>query len=489
MSFIKNFLQNVFSEKNSQKPTSGSKLISALQNVSHTENGALTHKNSNNPLVDLFFLAGSSRNIEEKEIFDLISKAWQKNDELTLKIIFWAGDVRGGAGERRFFRLALKWLENEHPKVLIKNIQAQNIQFFNRWDSLFDLTENTNVQNVVLAEIESGLENQDGLLAKWLPRKKQYKNLKQKIQKYLKINDQQYRKLVVHLSKTVEQEISKNNWQHVDYQTVPSQAFNKYRQAFLRHDENRFNQFIEMVNKGEAKINASVLYPHQLYQAYNQAKDENSIIAQWNNLPNYLENSTQKILPVCDVSGSMLGLPMDVCVSLGIYISERNEGMFKNAFVTFSQSPKIQYLQGNLVERISQLQTTEWGMNTDLYNVFTTVLSKAVDNKITESEMPNVILILSDMQFDQAVSGQTNLESIQQKYKQKGYAMPKIVFWNLNGKMNNSPALNNDENVALISGFSPNILETILSGNIQKFTPENVMLEAIQNERYARISL
>lgn len=183
----------------------------------------------------------------------------------------------------------------------------------------------------------------------------------------------------------------------------------------------------------------------------------------------------------------MMGLPMDVCVSLGVYVSERNKGIFENAFITFSQTPKLQYLSGNLTQRIRQLETADWAMNTDLYAVFKTLLNKAVSDKIESDQMPSMLLIFSDMEFDVAISGQTNLDSIRAKYAQSGYKLPKIVFWNLRGTLNNSPAKAKDENIALVSGFSPSILDTILSGQIEKFTPLNVVLKTLQSERYERV--
>jgi hypothetical protein len=491
MSFLKNFMSlgSANPSGSAGNPKSQSELLCAMQNLASTQNDAPTKKTSNSRVVDLFFLAGSARNMDSESILDLIHLSWQQNPKLTLKVIFWAGDVRQGAGERRFFRLALKWLEQSYPKTLIKNIQSGNIEFFNRWDSLFELTQDDQVTKAILQHIQEGLEAKDGLLAKWLPRKKQYNNFKKILQEYLQIEDEQYRKLIVGLSKTVEQQISKNDWASVEYPKVPSQAFNKYRQAFLRHDPQRFDQFIDAVNQGKAKIKAEVVYPHQLYQAYNQGKDQKSIIAQWRSLPDYLKDSKERILPVCDVSGSMLGLPLDVSVALGIYISERNQGLFKDSFITFSKNPEVQTLKGDLVEKISQLENADWGMNTDLYQVFKVVLREATKNQIHQSQMPTMILILSDMEFDQAVESETNLESIKSKYKQANYKLPKIVFWNLNGRQHNLPTTKSSQNVGLVSGFSPKILESILSGKIEKFTPENVMLETIESQRYSQVEL
>jgi hypothetical protein len=464
-------------------------LINAMTtNDALTLNDALTHTTTNNNVLDLFFVAGASRTITEESIELLILKAWTEEPLQTLKIIFWAGDIRSGAGERRFFKIALNWLQYNQKTTLINNILASNIEEFNRYDSLFELTEDEDVKKTILKHINSKLELKDGLLAKWLPRKKTYNNFKKVICDFLKLSDEQYRKLIVPMSNTVEQKISSNKWKDINYSAVPSQAFNKYRQAFLKNDESRFNMFIESVNQGKSKINASVIYPHQLFQAFNQGKDKDSIIAQWNNLPNYMLNSNERILPVCDVSGSMSGLPMDVSIALGLYISERNTGIFKDAFVTFSENPELNYLKGNFADRIQQLQTASWGYRTDLQKTFDLILNSAMNSKISQEQMPTILLIISDMEFDSACN-YNNYELIEKKYKISGYKLPKIVFWNVNGRDKNNPVKSTTNQTAMISGFSPSVLEAVLGANLDNFTPINIMLKTINNPRYERIIL
>ncbi len=208
--------------------------------------------------------------------------------------------------------------------------------------------------------------------------------------------------------------------------------------------------------------------------------------AQWQNLPNYMENNEFQILPVCDVSGSMAGLPLDISVSLGIYISERNEGLFKDAFVTFSAQPAVQYLKGSFAQRVQQLEKAQWDMNTNLQATFDLILSKAVQNRIPHNEMPDMILIISDMEFDYACRGQTNFQAIEGKYKAAGYERPNIVFWNVNARQDKNVPVKYDQNgTALISGASPTILKGLLSGTI--FNPVSIMKNVIDNERYDRV--
>tara|TARA_R100000951_G_scaffold114942_1_gene121445 strand:- start:2830 stop:3576 length:747 start_codon:yes stop_codon:yes gene_type:complete len=233
---------------------------------------------------------------------------------------------------------------------------------------------------------------------------------------------------------------------------------------------------------GKGKINASVLFPHQVLESMEFDKDSiNAAQVQWDALPNYMEGSSERILPVCDVSGSMSGLPMEVCVALGMYISERNESIFKDAFITFSSEPTMQYVEGdNLLDRYNSLIESDWGMSTNLQATFDLVLNSAVREKMPESQMPTKLLILSDMEFDNIDRSHTgsNLDHIRAKYAEAGYTMPEIIFWNLNGRVGNVPANAADENVGLVSGFSPSILKSILQGKVE--TPEELMLNTVE---------
>jgi len=203
-----------------------------------------------------------------------------------------------------------------------------------------------------------------------------------------------------------------------------------------------------------------------------------------------MEGSTERILPMCDVSGSMNdngGLPMDVSVALGIYISERNEGIFKDAFLTFSSNPEMQYLKGSLTQRMRQLSSAAWGMTTNLQASFDLILNSAIRENIPSEEMPTKLLIISDMEFNTATrdNRSTNLDVIRAKYNQSGYVMPEIIFWNVNGRLGNSPAQVQDQGVGLVSGFSPSILKSILKGKV--YGPEQLMLDTVMTDRYARV--
>jgi hypothetical protein len=473
----------------------------------YTENGAVTNSTSHDSCLDLFFLAGACRNETEQNIINKLVCAYEQDRVKCLKIIFWAGDIRQGAGERRFFKFALNWLNNNHREDLEKYLSY--VPEFSRWNVLFDLAnENETILNYICENIKT-----NGLLCKWLPRKIKvtdkhkkvndnkttitkktrilYNGLAKKIQKKLGISAKEYRKLLVANTKVVEQQMCKKRWNEIKYENVPSVAMNKYNKAWYRNDEERFKAYIESVNKGEKKINASAIFPHDIIKnAFSiqwGGNLNNAQITQWENLPNYLENSeSNSIIPVCDVSGSMHGLPICISVALGLYISERNEGIFKNAFITFSEHPQMQVLKGNINERIKQLINQNWDMNTNFAKVFELILNKAIINKLSQDEIPRTILAISDMEFDEATDDtDTNYKYIKKLYEQNGYKLPQIVFWNVNGRVGNVPVTMRDENVALISGASPSIIKSVLTNNI---SPIKIMNNTVESERYSFIS-
>jgi len=448
------------------------------QENNRTYNDMLTNSTSLNSNVDMFFLAGATRQWSEKDIETLFQKAIVENPTLALKTLFWVRDIRGGAGERRFFRVCSKFLNKNYVDYLEPNIK--HIPEYGRWDDVFDIENDE-----ILPLIKKGLEDGDGLLAKWLPRKNDFSN---KIRKYLRLSPKEYRKLIVGLSNTVEQSMCSNNWDSIEYQKVPSVAMNKYRRAFERNDESRFGQFIDDVADGKAEIKASAIFPHMLYEASKRGETKKAVEAQWNALPDYMTGD-ERVLPVCDVSGSMTGQPMSVSVSLGIYLSERNKGIFKDAFVTFSNTPTMQYLKGSLYERIKQLERSQWDMNTNLESVFNLLLSKSVKHNIPKNEMPTKILIISDMEFDSCVRNgdDTAISMIDKQYEESGYVRPEIIFWNVNGRLGNVPGSHKHKGLGLVSGFSPAIMKNILEGKVE--TPTTLMLKSIMSERYDPIKI
>ena len=464
-------------------------LLEALQTEDiRTLNGMVTNSSSKDANVDLFFHIGAMRG---QDPIPLFAKAFAEDPLTALKIIFWCRDVRGGAGERQLFRDVVTYLALHSPDVLKKNIHL--FSEYGRWDDVLTLL-GTPLESDALDLIGHGLTQGDGLLAKWLPRKGPVAN---KIRKYLGVSPKVYRKTLVGLSQTVEQSMCAKSFGDIDYEKVPSLAMSRYIQAFYRNDESRFSEFKNRLAEGTAKVNAGALYPYDITKAIEYGSDSDNTVqqSQWDSLPNYMEGNEKRVLPLVDVSGSMscrVGgnsnlTCLDVAISLGLYISERNEGIFKDAFITFSANPKLQYLKGTLTERLYSLVSADWGYNTDLEKVFQLVLGQALKHDVSPEEMPTDILILSDMQFDQAdESDSTALKMIKDKYVDAGYEVPNIIFWNLNS-YDGVPASFDEDGTALISGFSPSILKSVLAG--ENITPVSIMMKTIGSSRYDLITI
>jgi hypothetical protein len=285
-------------------------------------------------------------------------------------------------------------------------------------------------------------------------------------------------------------------WDSINFSHVPSLASARYQKAFGRNAPESYSAYIRELQKPESerdprvKINASAVYP---YDVVKSVVSGNAAVAdeQWKALPNYVGDA--RILPMVDVSGSMGSLgygnvqPIDVAVSLGIYLSEKNTSEFKDLFLTFSECPRMCALQGSLTQRVQQLERADWGMSTNLHAAFDEVLRVAVQGRVAQEDMPEVLLILSDMQFDSCTRFDDNAQQmIRRKYEQAGYSMPRIVFWNLSPYGNsNTPVRFDDAGVCHVSGFSPAIMKTVLSvEELENFTPYNVMVQTLETERY-----
>ena len=372
---------------------------------------------------------------------------------------------------------------------------------FGRWDDLLVLV-GTPLEAQALGLIAEALNAKNGLAAKWMPRpnvgNREKKRWATALRKFMGLSPKEYRKMLVENSNTVEQLMCAREFAMIDYSKLPSKAMSDYMKAFKKNDLARFEAYLTSVEKGETKINAGAVYPYDIVKSLKQGNSKGANV-QWEALPNYLENSKERFLPVVDVSGSM-ECPagqnpnvtcMDVSISLGLYISQRNVGPFQDAFVTFSSSPSLQYLKGSLSERYNQLRRADWAMSTNIEAVFNLILNKAKASKVSEDEMPTMILILSDMEFDYAGGRSWNptaQQMIERKYAEAGYAMPKIVYWNIQSRGDNNKPVQFDKNgTALVSGFSPALLTNLLAG--KEMTPLAMMMSVIGSERYACVTV
>jgi hypothetical protein len=308
------------------------------------------------------------------------------------------------------------------------------------------------------------------------------------------------------MTKVVEQQMCAKQWDDINFSHVPSVAHARYKTAFSRITP-KYAEYVESLVKGdnpEVKVNAGAVYPYDVLKGaiskfpYNQIQFDKTqldlVTKQWEALENFIGDAN--VLPLVDVSGSMT-VPvggfgsktqltcLEVAVSLGLYCADKNKGKFKDTFLTFSERPELLRLKGNILDKIRQMSTTsDWAMNTNLVAAMNKILSVAINGNVPQEEMPSMLLIMSDMQFDQCASfDDSAMEMIKRKFTEAGYEVPAIVFWNINSK-DNVPVKSNESKVALVSGFSPSIMKSILSADAEKFTPEGIMLNTVMVPRY-----
>ena len=475
-------------------------------NVAITENGAITKRTTKSCLLDLFAMGGALRTRQPDEIVDLFAKAFIEDKELALKMLFYLRDCRGGVGERRTFRVIIVWLANNYPDVVVNNIES--IPFYGRYDDLLCLLDTPvsgNVIDLIATTIGKIVGSpQDKIpydilsLVKWLPSEnassKETKRFAKIIMKVLGSKPKEYRKF---LSKyrsilgIVERKMSKNEWKYIKYSAVPSRASLIYRKAFTRHDETGYLKYLADVKEGKAKINTKALFPYEIIKpymdCYNPSDIDETLNVMWDNLPDYTGEG-ENALVVADVSGSMMGDPMAVSVSLAMYFAERNKNeAFKNTFITFSRKPSLQKIMGaNLFEKVQYLMEAHWEQNTDLIAVFQLLLNTAVKYNVPANELPSKIYIISDMEFDACTNNsRTNYETISDMYKQFGYEIPKLVFWNVDSRNNQTPVTVNDNGTFLVSGLSPKIFEYSMKS--KALCAYDLMLDTINSERYKRV--
>ena len=355
--------------------------------------------------------------------------------------------------------------------------------------------EDHEVRTVGFQMIADALRANNGLVAKWMPRKGREAA---ELRSFLGMSPKQYRKTLVNLTKVVESDMCAKNWDEINFNHVPSLASARYKKAFNRHTEKYKAWTSALVStdpkvKETVKVNAGAVYPYDVLKGlsygYTYSKANlNHIVAQWDALPNYVGDAS--ILPLVDVSGSMTstvspGLTaLDVAVSLGLYLADKNQGKFKDTFLTFSSKPQLLNLKGNVLQKIEQMVKSAWEMNTNLHAAFDKILSVAIDGGVPQEEMPKILLILSDMQFDSCIRfDDSAIQMIRRKYEAAGYQMPNVVFWNLNAS-DNVPVKFNEKGVGLVSGFSPSIVKAVLAADMEQFTPEGMMNKTIMSDRY-----
>ena len=493
-------------------------------NVSVSENGALGYRTSGKELLDLNFAVASLRGASEQAIVEKFTKAFFEDKILAMKWLFFARDARGGLGERRLFRIVLKNLIENNPEMVIPVINL--IPEYGRIDDLWCLLDNQEsaevVYKIVDKQLEEDLNNMKenkpiSLMAKWMPSinasSAQTKKYAKQLCNALHVTERQYRKSMSALRKyldVVEVKMSAKNWSEIRYEAVPSRANLIYNGAFLRNDEERRREYLGRLEKGETKINASTLYPHDIVHKYSGGyhyigNKDATIEALWKALPDTVQGCGNTIVVAdgsgsmtCNIGGNTRVTALEVANALAIYFAEHSSGEFKDKYITFSERPQlVDFSNANsLYDKLRIAITHNECANTNIEKVFDLILTTAIKHNMSQKDMPKNVLIISDMEFDScATSGDSNrwsrnkpnqrlFDVIAKRYTDAGYQLPRLVFWNVNSRTGTIPVKKNDLGVALVSGFSVNIVKMVMSGKID---PYECLLETLNSERYAPV--
>ena len=489
-----------------------------MDNITHTENGGVTYKSTMNGLMDLFAMGGAYRKRSDADVILLFDKAFQEDETYALKCLFYLRDVRGGQGERRFFRVVIKWLANKHTDAMRRNLIY--VPEFGRWDDLYAFI-GTPLENEAFDIMYHQLANDvecktPSLLAKWLKSENtssaDSRRLAALTRKHFNMTPRQYRKTLSVLRqriKVLERLMSENRWDEIEFDKIPSKAGLIYRNAFARHDLMREKEnkqtYAEFAKSSETKVNAKTLNPCEVVHeavkvAHSPLEDTNRLMVNkyWDNLEDYFHNAVFNGVAVVDTSASMTGgwgrrdsqiNPIDVAISLGVYCAEKcnKNSPWYGHYITFSRQARLIPVEGvDFVDKVKRIYSKNLCENTNIRSVFDLLLSLAIQNNVKQEDMPENVVVISDMEFDYCSDigrdYMSEMEKIARIWAQHGYKLPKLVFWNVEARQDNIPMRDNGR-VTFVSGYSPVLFEQIMTGK----TGLDLVLDKLNSERYAVI--
>ena len=483
-------------------------------NYALTENGAVTHVTTLSNVLDMFAMGGSMRNRSNDDVIDMFKLAYEEDKTLALKCLFYLRDVRGGAGERRFFRVCLQWLAMNHKDEACHLIPL--VSEYGRYDDLFELF-NTPCEPEMLGYIKYVIDkNEDHLVYKWMPSintsSKNTQARGRKIAHEFGMTEREYRKMLSEGRKAcnlVETLMSQNRWNEIAFNKLPSRAGILYSKAFARREETK-ERYAAFMSSDKTKVNAGTLYPYDVVKKAREVmggyswsssrgnvplNDTNRLAANkyWDNLTDYFNGATLNALCVCDTSGSMLSgygrsgiAPIDVAISLSLYTAERAKGPFHNHFISFSSRPQLIEVEGaDFCDKVYRIYRRNLCENTNIVATFGLILRTATQNHLSQDDLPETIIVVSDMQFDAGrtssyYTGMTLMEKIEAKWNACGYKMPKLIYWNVNASGDGNIPMKDKDGVTYVSGASPSIFTQIMTGK----TGIDLMLEALLSDRY-----
>ena len=477
-------------------------------NITYTENGAVTNVSTGSECLDLFARIGALRSASDEDITDIFLRAYAENADLAVKTLFFARDIRGGLGERRVFRVILRWLADNEPETCRKNLYF--VGEYGRYDDLlclFGTACEQDMLDVIREQLRKDQEAMDdgsavSLLGKWLPSVNascaETVRLAKKTARALGMTDAQYRRTLTALRARIR--ILENNLREKDYtfeyEKQPSRALFMYRAAFRRNDAGRYQAFLDRVGADSSAMHTGTLAPYDviapIVSSFGRAfseEERKSLDVTWNALEDFTGN--ENALVVVDGSGSMYWegrpLPAAVAQSLGIYFAEHNRGAFRNHFITFSALPKLVEVRGrDIVEKVRYCMSFNDCSNTDLEKVFDLLLRTAVKNRVPQEEMPAKLYIISDMEFDCCSHAEmTNFRSAEKMFAAYGYVLPQVVFWNVQSRNRQQPVTKNEQGVCLVSGCNAQIFSMLKNDTLD---PYQFMMQILTAERYAVIA-
>ena len=505
--------------------------LKADSNYTYTENGTLTYKSTLDGLLDLFALGGAYRTRSDADVINLFMKAFREDETHALRCLFYLRDVRGGQGERRFFRIVTRWLADNHTAAMRRNLKY--VPEFGRWDDLYTFVGSpleSEAFNLMYEQLKLDVQcKTPSLLAKWLKSEntssKESRKLADLTRRYFHMNHKEYRKTLSILRERIrllERLMSAQRWDEIEFDKIPSRAGMIYKNAFARHDiermksEKTVQSYEDFAKDKNTKVNAKALYPYEVVKEAmafghwgyyygsrngNDLSDTNRLMVNkyWENLEDYFKGCSFNGICVADTSGSMYGQPLSVALSIAMYCAEHNKGEFANHFFTFSNNPTFVEIEGiDFVDKINRMVRSDWGGSTNVEAVFDKMLSIAKQNHCSQDEIPASVIIVSDMEFNDCVCGgarstsrwsyggpradETLFETIEKRWEAAGYKMPNLVFWNVQARQDNIP-MRVSGHVSYVSGFSPVIFEQVLKGK----TAYDLMFDKIDSKRYACI--
>lgn len=483
-----------------------------MNNVTYTENGAVSLRSTLDAVYDLFALGAAYRQRSEEDIISLFKKAYREDAELAMKCLFYIRDAREGQGERRFFRVCMNWLAKSDDREAAKR-NLQHVAEFGRWDDLYCFID-TPLQNDALEIMRQQIAldmscKTPSLLAKWLKSintsSAESRRLANITREYFRMTHKQYRRTLSILRERInvlEKLMSAGEWDKIEFDKIPSRAGLIYRNAFAHRDvlRERYEKFIMDKN---TKVNAKVLYPyecvksaldyieHENYGLGSDKLDRAAINKYWDNLKDYFNGASLNAMAIVDTSGSMTIkynsiAPINIAISLGLYCAEKCSGPYKGHFITFESNPHFMEVKGeDFVEKVEYVSVAPWGGNTNIERAFDMMLEVAVRNNLSQEDIPENLIIISDQEFDAATwdhGFSTLCDAIKDNWAGMGYKMPHLIFWNCNARHDLIPMRDEGE-VTFVSGASPVIFEMIMSSKSGK----KMMKEKLGSERYSCI--